>query len=283
MSYFAHVFNIIIASPGDVDEERNIATEVIQEWNHIHSRKSQVILMPRRWETDSYPDMSNDAQTVINKQFAKDCDLLIGIFWSRLGSSTRRFASGTIEEIEEHLKAGKPAMIYISNRDIPKNHDLKQLEALKKIEKDFRSRGLIYYYTTFDDFRKSFTKHLAQKIYEEEKFSAYVHNDNTSNLEDENELTDLEIQILVFASKGNGMVRREEDGVTNNFSFELHNGVYIWKYDKGLLMFVDYLHAIKNLSEKGLLIEERIHFSLTISGFKKAMQFKDRKYNWQRV
>jgi len=38
MSYNAHVFNVMIASPGDVASERSIIRDVIYEWNAIHSK-----------------------------------------------------------------------------------------------------------------------------------------------------------------------------------------------------------------------------------------------------
>jgi hypothetical protein len=49
---------------------------------------------------------------VINRQVLADCDLLVAIFWTRIGSPTGSALSGTVEEIEKHLKAEKPAMLY---------------------------------------------------------------------------------------------------------------------------------------------------------------------------
>ena len=59
--------------------------------------------------------MEDRAQEVISRQLLKDCDLLVAAFWTRLGSRTGKSPSGTVEEIEEHLEAGKPAMIYFSS------------------------------------------------------------------------------------------------------------------------------------------------------------------------
>ena len=39
MAFQAKVYKIMIASPGDVDDERNIVRDVIAEWNAIHSEK----------------------------------------------------------------------------------------------------------------------------------------------------------------------------------------------------------------------------------------------------
>lgn len=38
MPYSAAIFNVMIASPGDVAQERELARDIINEWNAIHSR-----------------------------------------------------------------------------------------------------------------------------------------------------------------------------------------------------------------------------------------------------
>ena len=60
------------------------------------------------------PEMGDEPQTIINKRILEDADFLVGIFWTRLGTPTASYASGAVEEIEEHLAAGKPAMLYFS-------------------------------------------------------------------------------------------------------------------------------------------------------------------------
>lgn len=46
MAYTATVIPIMIASPGDVAEERKIIREVIHEWNDINANASKVVLSP---------------------------------------------------------------------------------------------------------------------------------------------------------------------------------------------------------------------------------------------
>ena len=40
MPYDARVFKVMIASPGDVDAERQITRDVLNEWNYTHSESS---------------------------------------------------------------------------------------------------------------------------------------------------------------------------------------------------------------------------------------------------
>lgn len=46
MSYEAKVFNVMIASPGDVASERTIIRDVIYEWNAVHSKSRNIVLLP---------------------------------------------------------------------------------------------------------------------------------------------------------------------------------------------------------------------------------------------
>lgn len=100
MSYLANVLNVMIASPSDVIQERLAIRDVITEWNTIHARDRKTVLMSIGWETHAVPDMGDRPQAIINKQLLHDADLLVAVFWARLGSPTGVAASGTIEEIE---------------------------------------------------------------------------------------------------------------------------------------------------------------------------------------
>jgi hypothetical protein len=121
MPYTATVFNVMIASPGDVAVERQLAREVVHNWNAIHGESRKMVLMPTGWETHSHPSMEDRAQGVLNKQILVQADLLVAIFWARLGTPTGEAVSGSVEEIERHVKAGKPAMIYFSSAPIRMN------------------------------------------------------------------------------------------------------------------------------------------------------------------
>ena len=99
MVYKANVLQVMIASPGDVTEERNAAREEIIGWNYIGSYEKKLVILPVGWETHSSPELGDRPQAIINKQVLDDCDILIGIFWTRLGTPTDLAASGTVEEI----------------------------------------------------------------------------------------------------------------------------------------------------------------------------------------
>jgi hypothetical protein len=181
MPYEATVYNVFIASPSDVLPERDFARQVIYEWNAVHAEAERAILQPIGWETHSFPDMGDRAQGIINRQILAKSDILVAIFWYRLGTATGVAESGTIEEIENHLKSGRPAMIYFSSKDVPRNIDTGQLEAIRRAEKNYQDRGLIDTFENPDGFRQKFTRHLAARMVEYLK-SQPPHSRSESNL-----------------------------------------------------------------------------------------------------
>jgi hypothetical protein len=169
MSYSATVYKIMIASPSDVMTERDIVREVVSEWNIIHSELRQIVLLPRGWETHSIPEMGEHPQILINKQVLQGSDLLIGVFWTRIGTATDNYDSGTVEEIEEHLKAGKPALLYFSTALIlPDSMDTEQYSRLKNFRKSCQSRGLYESYSNPEEFRSKFSRQLQLKLNQED-------------------------------------------------------------------------------------------------------------------
>jgi hypothetical protein len=165
MPYKAKVYKVMIASPADVPAERDVVRNVIHEWNSVHSDKEDIVLLPTGWESHSSPSLGDRPQAIINKQVLKDCDLLIAVFWTRLGSPTGKSRSGTVEEIEEHIKTGKPAMIYFSSiAAVPESIDQDQYKALLKFKEELRTRGLIETYSSHAEFREKLSRQLAQTV-----------------------------------------------------------------------------------------------------------------------
>lgn len=173
MSYEATVFTVMIASPGDVASERAIVREVLSEWNAVHASSRKIVLPPAGWESHSSPDMGKPAQSIINEQVLDKCDLLVGVFWTRIGSRTDGYASGTVEEIERHISSGKPAMLYFSEQPARLDSvDNEQYEALQKFKKSCRGRGLYQTYDSHSQFKEKFYHHLQLKLNQHEIFTA---------------------------------------------------------------------------------------------------------------
>ena len=161
MSFTATVLRVMIASPGDVQSERAIVREVVSEWNSTNGAHRKLMLLAVGWETDLAPEMGAAPQSIIDKRILKDADLLVGVFWTRLGTPTASYASGAVEEIEEHIKAGKPAMLYFSSAPAPLDSvDPDQYRALKAFKDSCKTRGLFEIYADVDDFRRKLSRDL---------------------------------------------------------------------------------------------------------------------------
>ena len=165
MGYAATVLDVMIASPSDVPQERRIIRDVIAEWNAVNAKDRKVVLMAIGWETHSVPEMGHRPQAIINGQLLKHADLLVGVFWTRIGSPTGAARSGTVEEIEEHLGAGKPAMIYFSSAPVRLDSvDNNQYTAVRAFKESLMPRGLVEEYEDLSEFQMKFTRQLAQKV-----------------------------------------------------------------------------------------------------------------------
>lgn len=173
MSYSAVVYKVMIASPSDVSAERSIIREVLSEWNVVNADVRRQVLLPIGWETHSAPEMGDRPQALINKQILHDCDILVGVFWTRIGTATGEYASGTVEEIEEHIKAGRPTMLYFSSAPVlPDSVDPDQYRRLKEFKQSCQSRGLYEPYTDVQDFRSKLYRQLQLKINRDEYFQS---------------------------------------------------------------------------------------------------------------
>ena len=127
---------VFLASPTDVDHEREFVARTIQEWNDLNGRHRGVQFELLRYESSVSAGFGKDGQDVINTQIGEDYDLLIAIFWKRLGSATPRARSGTVEEYErafERYKNGENVDISFIFKYVTvdfRKEDISQLNAL---------------------------------------------------------------------------------------------------------------------------------------------------------
>jgi hypothetical protein len=165
------VLSIFLASPGDVAEERARVAEVVSRWNRAWSRHFGLRLELLRWEDDSYPDIGDDAQDVINQQIPGDWDLFIGVMWARFGTPTHRAGSGTQEEYERALERHRTApdvslLFYFKDSSIPPSKiDTAQLKLVQDFKKSVQSAGLLTWdFPDIDQFEKLFELHITKHV-----------------------------------------------------------------------------------------------------------------------
>lgn len=158
-------FRILIASPSDLAEEREAAVHAINEWNDLHAADERTVLLPVRWETHAFPEANVRPQAAINGQLVEQCDALIGMFWTKLGTSTGVASSGTVEEIDQFVAAGKPALLYFSTRPIdPSTINLTQQRKLRSFKADTQKNALTGTFASPADLRRRLQGDLTREV-----------------------------------------------------------------------------------------------------------------------
>ena len=157
--------NIGIASPSDVAAERDAVLKVFVRWNDANEH---AFLHPVMWESASAPTMGDHPQHLLDEQIIDRCDLLVAIFWSKLGTPTPTADSGSAEEIREFIKRKGPkrAMLYFCTRDLPYDIDPAELARLREFKAQMQSQALYHLYATVDSFERDLYRHLDKKIKE---------------------------------------------------------------------------------------------------------------------
>jgi hypothetical protein len=219
----------MIASPSDVDQERHCVRDVIHEWNTINAESRKTLLLPVGWDTNAAPAMGAHPQDIINERVLKGCDLLVAVFWTRIGSPTGKAISGTVEEIQEHIKAGKPAMLYFSKALVqPDKLDSAQYELLQNFNKMCLKNGLIEEYSSLSEFKTKFTRQLAQTILQEPYFQLR-NNSSKADTEEENiQTSDEDLLITKLSPEATTLlIEASKDRLGNIMKIPFLSGVLI--------------------------------------------------------
>lgn len=163
------IIQVFVASPSDVQEERNALQSVVNEVNQNIGSSLGIRLELVRWETNVTPGFGIDAQDVINKQIGDNYDIFIGILWARVGTLTHRADSGTLEEFEIAYRKHQEnpdsvdLLIYFKETAIPiSDIEVDQIRKIKRFRGSLGEKGRLYW--TFDslqDFEATLRGHLS--------------------------------------------------------------------------------------------------------------------------
>lgn len=94
-------YNIFLASPNDLQDERQAVAELVKELNLTYAQSNNIILELLSWETHSAPGISLvHPQEIINRDIGEEYDIFLGLIWKRFGSKTKSADSGTEEEFK---------------------------------------------------------------------------------------------------------------------------------------------------------------------------------------
>lgn len=250
----ATCYNVMIVSPSDISEEREIAKDVLYRWNELNSRFHNIVFSVLGYDINAHADSGIHPQESLNHQLLEQADLIIAIFWTKLGTPTTDYSSGSVEEITKHIQQGKKVLIYFSNKQIsPSGFDSKQYQKLQQYKKSIQGNTFYKEFSTDTEFEKILNNDL-QLISNElpQGNNSFTPNDT---------LSEIEKQIL-FSIPKNGYLYFVK--LVNGISL---NGELI--NDLKTIAFIN--EAIDNLEAKALIAprsSKREIFDLTADGFR---------------
>lgn len=158
---FTH-YDIVVSCPSDMNNERLTVQSAVQIFNEQNAQYHNLYFEVKYWSKDVL-FTPGDPQLVINKSIIRNADLIIALFGAKLGTPTERAASGTIEEMEEMIKAGKQVFVCFSEKDILIKGDdsYEQIQNLLKV-KEFQKnyKGLYITYKTEQELINKLTNQL---------------------------------------------------------------------------------------------------------------------------
>lgn len=157
------VYDLLISCPGDVEDAVKIIDDVVETFNQKYNTTLSLGIRTRYWKKSSYPQSGGKPQELLNKQFIEDCDLAVAIFKTRFGTPTDKYGSGSEEEIEIMLNAGRQVFLYFDDSPVsPSDIDAEQYQKVKDFKKKYRTRGIYFSYKSLDEFRNFFDAHITQ-------------------------------------------------------------------------------------------------------------------------
>ncbi len=165
MAFNVTAFRVLIASPSDTADARRALVEAINEWNDLNAESLGVVLLPTLWEISAAPEMGDRPQAIINRQLVDKCDILVGTFWTRLGTPTGVSVSGTAEEIEGFVSRKATVLLYFSNQPVvPGTLDPEQLKALADYKANLLRRGLCSDYEAITELTHKVQRDLRRAV-----------------------------------------------------------------------------------------------------------------------
>lgn len=160
---FIHYY-FLISCPSDVENDINIVFEIIDEVNRSVGEENLIYIIPLYWKKDAIPAAGKSAQTIINVQLLDEADGVIALFWTKFGTPTDKYGSGTEEEIAKAIEKNKDVILLCSNRKV----SMKEVnyEQYSKVE-DFKTtyKGLFASYCTDNDLKEQLRIILTKIIY----------------------------------------------------------------------------------------------------------------------
>lgn len=173
---FTHYY-FLISCPSDVENDINIVFEIINDINRSVGEENGIYIVPLFWKRDAIPAAGDSAQNIINHQLLDEADGVIALFWTKFGTPTDTYGSGTEEEIVKAISENKDVVLLYSKKVIaPQQINYEQLSKVETFKQNYN--GLFTSYCTDDDLKEQLRRILTKLIF---KYNKYCKNDIVCN------------------------------------------------------------------------------------------------------
>lgn len=139
------VYDLLISCPSDVSEYVDMLEKEIIRFNNFYGRSNNIIVRSRHWSKDSYSEFGNHPQELLNKQIVDFSDMALGVFWTRFGTPTECYGSGTEEEIERMLTMGKQVFLYFLDKPVHLSKFVpEQYKRIQSFMDTYKNKGIFF-------------------------------------------------------------------------------------------------------------------------------------------
>ncbi|MCM1167291.1 MAG: hypothetical protein NC299_06485 [Lachnospiraceae bacterium] len=161
-------YDVLLSCPGDVYNDcYSTIDDTVNVFNKVYGDLYNIEINLVHWSKDSFPQSGDHPQELLNKQIVDDADACIAVFWTKFGSPTDKYGSGTEEEIERMLSENRQVFVYFYNKPVPPsllaNEETKaDYNKISEFKKKYSKRGIYSEISDETDFQKKLTVHLTK-------------------------------------------------------------------------------------------------------------------------
>lgn len=160
MARLIQQFDVLVSCPSDLQDIVGDVNQTVERFNETYSSYLGIQIKARHWTTDSYPKSGGRPQGLLNEILVDSCDAAIAVFWTKFGTPTGEFGSGTEEEIEMMLQGNKQVFLYFAEMDVPYGMSIDP--RVKEFKDNYSEKGLYWTFKNKADFREMLFAHLSQ-------------------------------------------------------------------------------------------------------------------------
>lgn len=163
-------YDLLISCPGDIENEIRIIEDAVSQFNTQFSDALGISVRTKHWHKNSYAQSGGKPQALLNEQFVNDCDAAVAILWTRFGTPTDEYGSGTEEEVEIMLSTGKQVFMYFSDKPLsPSQMNEESYKKVQAFRDKYKDRGIYFTYSSDEEFKTLFFAHLSQYFLSEKR------------------------------------------------------------------------------------------------------------------